>query len=72
MSNRPVDHISISVKIALATLVGSKDEGNVPCDRGFSARTAMVLDSTAFISRFSLRVPERNIRKKWSQLAANA
>jgi hypothetical protein len=35
MSNRPGDHISVSLDIAFAPLVGSEDTGNVSCDRRF-------------------------------------
>src|SRR6266436_1053617 len=34
MSNRPGDHIAVSLEIAFAPLVGSEDTCNVSCDGG--------------------------------------
>ncbi len=34
MSNRPGDHIAVSLEIAFAPLVGSEDTGDVSRDRG--------------------------------------
>ena len=49
MSNRPGDHIAVSLEIAFAPAVGSENTCMNPCDRRFSARIAMVLVLRRFI-----------------------
>jgi hypothetical protein len=70
MSNRPSDNIAVSLEIVFAPLDGSEDTGNVSCDRRFFGRTAMVLDSIAFIRSSVYRLLALN--RRWHERNTSA